>query len=148
MIRVPERWRRLSTFAASSVIATLCSELVLVVCYGVIGLPPTVSSVIAWFAGAVPNFTLNRAWTWQASGRPSLRRELLPYVAIVVATLLLAMLATHTVDRLLADAEDSVRTALVAATFFGVYVFMFLLRYFLLSRLYSRTAAVSSGSSS
>jgi putative flippase GtrA len=135
-LRLSERWRRLTSFGVSSLIATACSELAVVLCYGPLSLGPTVSSVVGWLAGAVPNFFVNRTWTWRRRGRVSLRGELLPYLAIVLSTLLVAILATHGVDRLLAGASPSVRTTAVAVTFLGVYVLMFLVRYVLFSRLY------------
>ena len=136
--RMPERVRRVSTYTAGSVIAAGCSEVALVVCYGLLHLPPAVSSTIAWVAGAVPNYWLNRSWTWQRRGRPSLTREVLPYAAIILATLGLAALATWGVDAWLreAGASGTTRTVLVALAFLGVYVAMFALRYLLLDRLF------------
>ena len=98
--------------------------------------------MVAWFAGAVPNYWLNRAWTWQRSGRPSLRGELLPYAAIILGTLLLAVLTTEAVDGLLraADVESGTRVALVTVSFLGVYVVMFGVRFVLLDRLFTRAS--------
>jgi putative flippase GtrA len=130
--------RRLTTYTAGSAIAAGCSELALVVCYGLLDLAPAVSSTIAWVAGAVPNYWLNRSWTWQRTGRPSFRREVLPYVAIILTTLLLAAVVTKGVDGWLRDADVSgtARTVAVAAAFLGVYVIMFVVRYLLLDRLF------------
>lgn len=130
--------RRFSTYAAGSVIAAACSELALLLCYGVLHLSPAWSSTIAWVAGAMPNYWLNRSWTWQRRGRPSLRHEVLPYVVIVLVTLLLAALATKGADAWLRDAGTSTttRVVLVAAAFLGVYVVVFGLRYVLLDRLF------------
>ena len=113
-------------------------RLALVVCYGLLGLAPAVASTIAWLAGAVPNYWLNRSWTWQRRGRPSLTREVLPYVAIILATLVLAAVVTRAVDTWLRDAgaSGSTRTLVVAVAFLGVYVAMFALRYLLLDRLF------------
>ncbi len=133
-----ERVRRLSTYTAGSVIAAACSELALVVCYGLLDLAPAVSSTIAWVAGAVPNYWLNRSWTWRRKGRPSFIRELLPYLAIILVTLVVAALVTKGVDSWLRDADVSgtARTVAVAAAFLGVYVIMFAVRYLLLDRLF------------
>jgi putative flippase GtrA len=130
--------RRLSTYTAGSVIAAACSELVLVVCYAGLHLAPAVSSTLAWVGGAVPNYWLNRRWTWQRRGRPSLRGEVLPYAAIILATLLLAALVTKGVDAWLRDADVSgtTRTVAVAVAFAAVYVVMFAVRYLLLDRLF------------
>lgn len=132
------RLRRLSTYTAGSVIAAGCSELALVVCYGLLGMAPALSSTIAWLAGAIPNYWLNRSWTWQRRGRPSLRGELAPYVAIILVTLALAALVTRGVDSWLRGqgASGTTRTVLVAVAFLGVYVIMFVVRYLLLDRLF------------
>jgi putative flippase GtrA len=119
-------------------VAAVCSEVVLVTCYGILGLAPAASSTIAWVAGAVPNYWLNRTWTWQRRGRPSLRHEVLPYVVIILATLLLAAVVTAGVDAWLRglDISGTVRTSAVAGAFLGVYVIMFVVRYLLLDRLF------------
>jgi putative flippase GtrA len=137
-VQLSPRTRRLSTYTAGSVVAAVCSEVVLVVCYGIVGLAPAVSSTLAWLAGAVPNYWLNRSWTWGRRGRPSLRAEVLPYVAIVLATLLLAAAVTKGLDTWLRglDVSGTTRTVVVAAAFLGVYVAMFFLRYLLLDRLF------------
>jgi putative flippase GtrA len=131
-------WRKLSTYTAGSLVATGCSELALLICYGMLHLSPAVSSVVAWVCGAVPNYLLNRRWTWQRTGRPDPRRELLPYVAIILATLGLAVVVTRAVDAALAESGAGARTTLVAASFLGVYVVMFLARYLLLDRMFTR----------
>lgn len=134
--------RTLATYAGGSLIAAVCSEATLLVLYGLLHMRPGWASVIAWIAGAVPNYWLNRSWTWRQRGRPSLRREVLPYGVIIALTLLIATLATHGVDvwaRGL-DAPASTRVLLVAATFLGVYVVMFALRFLLLDRLFGRLA--------
>ena len=97
-------------------------------------------SVVAWLAGAFPNFWLNRNWAWQRTGRPSLRHEVLPYAAIIVSTLVLATIATDLADRWLHQqgTSPSVRVPLVAAVFLGVYVVVFAVRFFLLERLFTR----------
>jgi len=130
--------RKLSTYTAGSVLAAACSELALLLCYGVLGLAPAVSAVVAWLCGAVPNYWLNRRWTWRRTGRPDARRELLPYVVIVLGTLALAVVVTRAVDDALSGSGAAARTTVVAAAFLGVYVAMFLLRYLLLDRLFGR----------
>jgi putative flippase GtrA len=99
--------------------------------------------VVAWLAGAVPNYWLNRSWTWRRTGRPGLRDELLPYLAIIGLTLLLATITTRWADRWLhsVDTSATARVVLVAAVFLAVYVVMFVLRFLLLDRLFGRLHA-------
>ena len=131
---------RVARYGAGSVVATVCSQATFLVLYGPVGASTTVTSTLAWLAGAIPNYWLNRSWAWRRRGRPSLRGELLPYALIVAVTLLLATVATRAVDSALAGADisSSLRVALVAAAFFGVYVVMFVLRFFLFDRLFAR----------
>jgi putative flippase GtrA len=126
-------------YAAGSVVATVCSEVTFVVLYGVVHTTPVVASVLGWLAGALPNYWLNRSWTWRRSGRPSLTKEVLPYVAIVLGTLLVAALSTSAVDRALNGTSTShlTRVLLVGGTFLGVYGVIFAVRFFLLDRLFS-----------
>jgi putative flippase GtrA len=124
-------------YGAGSVVATVCSEITFVVLYGVFGATTTVSSVLGWLAGAVPNYWLNRSWTWGRRGRPSLTGEVLPYALVVLVTLGLAITATAAADAALSGAHGWVRTVLVGGTFLLVYVVMFLLRFVLFDRLFA-----------
>src|SRR3954452_3718602 len=123
---------KLLRYAGGSAVATVSSEVTFVLLYGPLHVAPAWASVVAWLAGAVPNYWLNRSWTWRRTGRPGLRDELLPYIAIIALTLLLATLATRWTDAWLhsLDTDPTLRVALVAAVFLGVYVAMFVLRFF------------------
>jgi putative flippase GtrA len=131
---------KLMRYFTGSVVATVCSEVCFVLVYGVLGVGTTWSSVVSWLAGALPNFWLNRSWTWQRTGRPSLRQEVAPYAVIILATLLLATVATHLADVWLRheDIAHAWRVVLVAGVFLGTYVVMFALRFVLLDRLFGR----------
>ncbi len=133
-------WAKTWRYTGSSVIAAGCSELTLLLLYGVFDLSPGWSSSLAWIAGALPNYWLNRSWAWRLRGRPDLLREVLPYATIVALTLLLAIASTRAVDEALraAGTAPETRVLLVAGTFLGVYVAVFLLRFLLLDRLFSR----------
>ena len=139
---------KLLRYFTGSVVATVCSEACFVLLYGLMAVGTTSSSIVAWLAGAIPSFWLNRNWAWQRTGRPSLRREVLPYAVIILSTLLLATLATHLADVALhqAGVSHSVRVALVAATFLGTYVVVFALRFVLLERLFGRLLAAEARS--
>jgi putative flippase GtrA len=131
---------KLLRYFSGSVVATVCSEIAFVLLYGLLGVGTTWSSVLSWLVGAVPNFWLNRNWAWQRTGRPSLRREVLPYAAIILTTLLLATGLTHLADVWLQDqgVSSSLRVTLVAATFLGTYILVFAVRFLLLERLFGR----------
>ena len=49
------RWSTFLRYAAGSLVATGCSEVVLVAGYGLLGLGPQAEDVVEWVAGEVPN---------------------------------------------------------------------------------------------
>lgn len=126
-------------YTGGSVVAAGCSEVTFLLLYGLLDVSPGPSTLVAWLAGAIPNYWLNRRWTWRRRGRPSLRRELLPYAVIVGTTLLLATLATTVTHEALvaADIPAGPRVLLVAGAFLGVYAVMFVFRFLLLDRLFT-----------
>jgi len=75
-------WARLGRAAASSVAATVVSQVVLLAVLATGGVA-VLASTLAWAAGAVLNFVITRRWVWGRTGRPGVRRELLPYLAVI-----------------------------------------------------------------
>jgi putative flippase GtrA len=129
-------WRLLSRFAAASVVATGISQLVFLLSYS-LGGTPVLATALAWLAGAIPNFLLNRR-TWGGGGRAALRGEILRYGVISVVTALLAALATHNAETLAHALFPDGRTAQVAVVwgaFVGTYAVMFVVKFFLIDRL-------------
>lgn len=126
-------------YGTGSIVATVCSYVAFLLVYGVLDASTTWASIIGWLAGAVPNYVLNRSWAWGVRGRPSLRREILPYVAIVLVTLLLAVVMTGVADRIVDDLDVShlARTLIVSFVFLGVYGVVFIARFFLFDRLFT-----------
>ena len=129
---------RVFRYGANAIVATVCSQVTFIVLYGWVGVGTTLTSTLAWLAGAIPNSVLNRSWTWGRRGRPSLTRELLPYAAIVFGTLGLAILATGlgaaALDR--TSISHATETFLVWGIYVTVYVVMFGVRFFLFDRLF------------
>ncbi|MEJ5868297.1 GtrA family protein [Pseudokineococcus sp. 5B2Z-1] len=131
---------RLLRYAGGSGVATVCSALAFALLYGPLDASTTTATVLGWLAGAVPNYVINRSWVWRVEGRPSVRRELVPYVAVVLLTLALASGATALTEALLerAGAADAVLFASVNIAFLGVYAVMALVRYAVLHQLFRR----------
>jgi putative flippase GtrA len=130
--------RRVFRFGTNAIVATICSQATFIALYGPLGASTTVSSTLAWLAGAIPNYWLNRSWTWRRRGRPSVTRELVPYAAIVLGTLALAIVATGLGEALLEQTTVSptAQTLLVWAIYFSVYLVMFIFRFLLFDRLF------------
>ncbi len=122
-------------YTGASVVAGIISEVVFVVTYWFAGVP-LVASLLAFVAGAVPNYLMNRYWAWQRRGRPDRTREVLPYAVIVLVTALTAILVTTAADRWVRDhvTAHPMQVILVGIAFLATYATMFVLKFVLFDR--------------
>jgi putative flippase GtrA len=129
--------RLFTRFAAGTVVSTACSQLVFVLLFGVVQVGTATSGAAAFLAGAVPNFFIHRFWTWRRSGPVGMRRELLPYLAVITSSGLVATGLTAGVDRLVGGElhDHVVHTAVIAIVFSLSYLPLFVLKFALLDRL-------------
>lgn len=129
---------RVLKYATGSVIAAGCSEAGFLIAFGLLHTGSTVASVLGWLSGAVPNYFLNRSWTWQRKGRHDLLREVLPYAAIVLAIVGLASLSTHYASVLAPTVTDThwLGVLIVGGVFLGTYAVLFVGRFLLLDLLF------------
>jgi putative flippase GtrA len=134
-------WRRplavrLAKFSASSAVAAMISEITFVIVYGALDAGARLAGVVAFLAGAIPNWGLNRRWTWQRRGRPRLGREVLPYVAVVLSTAVAATMLGGVADGWAQgiDAPRSLQVGLVAMAYLLPYGAVFLLKFVLFDR--------------
>jgi putative flippase GtrA len=97
------RWRtplavRLWRYGAGSVVAFVTSAVVLFVCLSWFDWGAITSTVVAFFAGAIPNWVLNRRWAWQRQGREGFAKETTLYVIVS----LIALVASSAADKVTA----------------------------------------------
>ncbi len=131
LLRHPRRGR-VTKFAISSMLAAGTSAVVFPILY-VLGASTTACTVIAFFAGAIPNWTLNRRWTWKVEGRVALGREVFAYLVISGSTLVVLSVATGLTNHLVKHipAHHGIRVVLVTASYFAVLAVLYGLRFFL-----------------
>jgi putative flippase GtrA len=129
--------RLFSRFTAGTGVSTACSWLTLALLYGVLHAPTALSGAVAFVAGAVPNFLIHRFWTWRRSGPVGIRRELLPYLAVITFSGLTAVSITIGVDRLIGGTftDHLVHTVVVTLVYGLSYLPVFVLKFVLLDRL-------------
>ena len=98
----------------------------------VMGASTTVCTIVAFFAGAIPNWTLNRRWTWKVQGQVAWGREIFAYLVISGSTLLALSLATGWTDRRVQHipAHHGIRVLLVTASYFAVLALLYAVRFF------------------
>lgn len=133
------RGRTWMRFAAGSIVATVLSQIAFTVTFGVLDTPAAVASVVAFFAGAIPNYLLSRAWAWGDRGA-SRRRVILPYLVVIAVTNLLAIGATSLADSWVRGhvASHGTRTLLVDLAYLASYGVMFVLKFLLFDGLVFR----------
>jgi putative flippase GtrA len=124
--------RRVARFAISSVVAATTSAVVFALLY-VLGASTTACTVTAFVAGAIPNWTMNRRWTWKVEGRVAFGREIVAYLLVSASTLVALSLATAWTHRHVQSipAGHGIRVLLVTGSYFAVLALLYGLRFFL-----------------
>ena len=125
----------MARFAISSAVAAGTSAIVFPILY-VLGASTTACSVVAFFAGAIPNWTLNRHWTWKVEGKVAVGREIVAYIVISATTLVALSLVTGWTDRRVHNlpAGHGIRVLLVTASYFAVLAVLYAARYLVYER--------------
>lgn len=113
-------------------VAATTSAVVFAIMY-VAGISTTVCSITAFVAGAIPNWTMNRRWTWNVQGRVAFGREIFAYVIVSASTLILLSLATGWTHRHVQGipAGHGIRVILVTGSYFAVLAILYGVRFFL-----------------
>jgi putative flippase GtrA len=96
----------------------------------------TIDSVAAFFAGAVPNWILNRRWAWEMTGRVEVAREVIGYAAVTLMALVCSSLGTswaqHWVVR--QNVAHGFRAILVTASYVLVQILLFVVKFVIYDR--------------
>jgi putative flippase GtrA len=119
---------RFLRYTAGSVVALGVSEMALVIAYRSGAFGATGASIVAFFAGAVPNFLLNRSWVWGGRSGNRMRRELTLYAVVSLCSLVAAAAATSWAAHIAPQNADA-RTMFVAAAYLLTYGVLFLLKF-------------------
>jgi putative flippase GtrA len=121
---------RITRYTAGSVVAAATSAIVFAILY-VMGAGTTACSVIAFSAGAIPNWILNRRWAWRVQGRVAFGREIVAYVIVSALTLFITSETTAWTQRHVQSipAHHGVRVLLVTASYLAVFAILFVARF-------------------
>jgi len=127
---------RFFRYSIGSVVAIVTSEATFILCYATGFLGTTAASTLAFVAGAIPNYVLNRSWAWERRGRPQLGREVVLYALVSALSLVSAAVVTGWVSRIAPHftASHAARTALVAAAYLATYGLLFILKFVVFQR--------------
>ena len=121
---------RLFKYGLGSIVAAVCSALAFALCYAA-GLHTTPASAIAFVAGAIPNYILNRRWAWQRTGKVDVWREIVIYAVVSLVSFLAAAAATgatsSAVEHL--DISSTSQTLLVTGAYVATYAALFFAKF-------------------
>jgi putative flippase GtrA len=121
---------KITRYAIGSVIALATSIVVFAIMY-VLGINTTICSIAAFVAGAIPNWILNRRWAWKIRGQVSIMREIVGYIAISIAVLVMSSAATGWTSSEVQGIPSGhgIRVFLVTAAYVAVQAFFFGVKY-------------------
>jgi putative flippase GtrA len=126
---------KLIRYSSASVAGFLTTQVVLLATLTVLGMDAVVANLIGVTAGAVPNYLINRAWTWSKTDRHSLVREVLPFWAMTLAGLGLSTVFVAWADNRFDGAYWAVSGGNVSA-----FALLWVAKYFMLERVLFRPA--------
>ncbi|MFZ0089826.1 MAG: GtrA family protein [Solirubrobacteraceae bacterium] len=117
---------RITRYTIGSIVAFATSAVVFPLCY-VAGLSTTVCSILAFIAGAIPNWILNRRWAWKIRGKVNFWREIFAYVVISLVQLAATSASTAWMNTKVQSipAGHGLRALLVDASYLAVFVVFF-----------------------
>lgn len=127
---LPARWVKLFRYTVGSVVAALTSLVVFALAYG-LGAGNITANVVAFVAGAVPNWVLNRSWAWERSGRVRVGREIVLYALVSALSLAASSAATGWAGTEVphVTADHTLRVLLVACAYLATYGVLFVGKY-------------------
>jgi putative flippase GtrA len=120
----------MTRYSIAAIVAVMTSAVTFAILY-VLGVSTAVCSVVAFVAGAIPNWTLNRRWTWAIKGRLAWGREVFGYVIVSGLTLLASTEATawtqHQVQSI--PSHYGIRVLLVTGSYVATFAVLFVIRF-------------------
>jgi putative flippase GtrA len=123
---------KVTKYAIGSVVALVTSVVVFALCYVVLDGHPTTCSIIAFFAGAIPNWILNRRWAWKLRGRADFLREIVAYIAISGVVLVASSLGTSAMQSWVKTnvaPHHGIRVILVTGAYVFVQAVLFVVKF-------------------
>src|SRR5829696_2739990 len=90
---------KLAKYSTASVAGVLVGQATLIFALEVLGWAAMPANLASVTLGCIPNYTINRYWTWQQSGENRLWGEVVPFWSMAILGALLSMLAVAYADR-------------------------------------------------
>src|ERR687898_3159313 len=91
-------FRKLAKYSTASLVAMAVGQPVFWICDGVLGWDAVVANLVSVSAGAVPNYLINRRWTWSQTGKNRLWGEVVPFWVMSALGMILSLFAVNYAD--------------------------------------------------
>jgi putative flippase GtrA len=127
---------KVTKYALGSVLALVTSVVVFAILY-VIDPNTTLDSILAFVAGAVPNWILNRRWAWQVTGRVEFAREVIGYTVVSLIALAASSFGTGAMQSWVVKhvaAGHGLRVILVTGAYVFVQAVLFVVKFLIYDR--------------
>ena len=142
LARARPKVQRLWRYALTSVAATVVSEVVLVVLYAGRVTGAGTAAVIASLAAAVPSYFMSRFWIWPEADRDRRTRQVTLYFVVSVLSLVVSSVLTGLAGHI-ARGTHLKHVIIVAVTYIGTYVLLWLAKFVVYQRLLFRSTAIA-----
>jgi putative flippase GtrA len=122
---------KVTRYAIGSAVALLTSVIVFALLLDA-GVGTTADSILAFIAGALPNWILNRRWAWERTGEMDVAREVIGYALISLIALAASSAGTGWTDALLRhhlNHDHSLRVLLVSLAYVVVQGLLFVAKF-------------------
>ncbi|MBO0885854.1 MAG: GtrA family protein, partial [Acidimicrobiales bacterium] len=119
------RFRRLWRYIITSVVATVGSEVTLLVLYGTRTLGAFTAAVIANLAGTIPSYPMSRYWIWPEADRDKPARQMAGYWVVSLVSLLVSSGITK-LAAVNAPSSGAARLFVVGGAYVGTLVLLWL----------------------
>lgn len=90
---------KLAKYSMASVVGMAVGQPVLWLCFGPLGWSAIPANLASVTAGSVPNYLINRHWTWHQTGRNRLWGEVVPFWVMSALGMLASMFAVSYAER-------------------------------------------------
>jgi putative flippase GtrA len=132
-------WAKVGRALSVSAFTTVLSNTLLVMLTFVVGLGASLANILAVTAGVGPSYVLNRRWVWRRSGPHSASREVVPFVSLSCAGLVLSTLAVAAVARLGRDWSGVAKAVALPAANIAAFGIVWVAQFVLLDRVVFRS---------
>jgi putative flippase GtrA len=76
---LPATLQKLVRYSVASGTGVASYLVILIIVNGILGLPDQLSNIIGVMVSSIPNYLVNRTWTWKQTGKNRLWAEIVPF---------------------------------------------------------------------